>query len=469
MQLYDSLTRTLQTVDPVEPGHVKMYACGPTVYRFAHLGNLRSFMLYDLIRRALEFEGYRVTEVMNITDVGHMTDESSAEAVDKMQLAVEDEGLAPLEIAEKYMRAVFDDADQLGIRQADLYPRATEHIQDMIDLTQTLIERGHAYVVDNGSVYYDVTTFDGYGKLSGNTLENLREGHRDLETDPRKRNAADFALWKAAGPGRLMKWDSPWGPGFPGWHIECSAMSMKYLGERFDIHTGGTDLRFPHHEDEIAQSEGAVGHQVVSIWVHAGHLRQAGQKIAKSTGNVILVGDLVERGYDPRSFRWLCFQTQYRSEMDFTWEAMASADQRVKQLRRHMAEWAPAAPVLGQAAADADARFRETLANDLHMPGVVAIVNEVDRSADISPGEKYRLLAGSEDSPGWDHVLGLDLEREAKRGWEPTGEMRALMAERDAARAAKDYATSDRIRDELANMGLEVMDTSEGTRVRVRD
>src|SRR5215212_2665930 len=330
MQLYDSLSRTLKQVEPVEAGHVKMYACGPTVYRHAHLGNLRSFMLYDLIRRALEFEGYTVTEVMNITDVGHMTDESSAEAVDKMQLAMEDEGLQPLEIAAKYTRAVFDDATALGIRPADLYPKATEHIQEMIDLTQTLIDRGHAYVVDSGSVYYDVTTFEGYGKLSGNTLDNLREGHRDLETDPSKRNAADFALWKAAGPGRLMKWDSPWGAGFPGWHVECSAMSMKYLGERFDIHTGGTDLRFPHHEDEIAQSEGAVGHEVVSIWVHAGHLRQSGQKIAKSTGNVVLVADLIERDLDPLAFRWLCFQTQYRSEMDFTWEAMASADQRVK-------------------------------------------------------------------------------------------------------------------------------------------
>ena len=332
MRLYDSLTRTLREVDPVEPGRgVKMYACGPTVYRYAHLGNLRSFMLYDLIRRALELEGFEVEEVMNITDVGHMTDESSAEAVDKMQLATEDEGLTPQEIAEKYTDAVFDGRGRSSVSgRADRYPRATEHIQEMLDLTQTLIDKGHAYVVDNGSVYYDVASFEGYGKLSGNTLENLREGHRDLETDPRKRNPADFALWKAAGPGRLMRWPSPWGEGFPGWHIECSAMSMKYLGERFDIHTGGTDLRFPHHEDEIAQSEGAVGHQVVSIWVHAGHLRQSGQKIAKSTGNVILVQDLRDRGFDPLSFRWLCFQTQYRSEMDFTWDAMAAADQRVQ-------------------------------------------------------------------------------------------------------------------------------------------
>ncbi len=462
MRLYDSLTREFQPVDPLEPGHVKMYACGPTVYRYAHLGNLRSFMLYDLIRRALEYEGFTVEEVMNITDVGHMTDESSTEAIDKMQLAMEDEGLAPLEIAEKYTSAVLADADALGIRRADRYPKATEHIEDMIRLTETLIQRGHAYVVDNGSVYYDVSSFAGYGKLSGNTLDKLREGHRDLETDPRKRHPADFALWKAAGPGRLMKWRSPWGEGFPGWHIECSAMSMKYLGDRFDIHTGGTDLRFPHHEDEIAQSEGAVGHQVVSIWVHAGHLRQAGQKIAKSTGNVVLVGDLVERGFDPLSFRWLCFQTQYRSEMDFTWDAMAAADQRVKQLRRHMASWSPPADALGGAAEGYERRFREALDNDMHLPGVVALVNELDHTSDVPPDEKYRLLAA------WDAVLGLDLQREATSGWEPTEEMRALMDQRDAARERKDFPTSDRIRDELSAMGLEVMDTPNGTSVRQR-
>ena len=463
MRLLNSLTRRLEDVVPVEPGHVKMYACGPTVYRYAHLGNLRSFMLYDLIRRALEFEGLRVTEVMNITDVGHMTDESSAEAVDKMQLAMEDEGLTPTQIAEKYTAAVFDDAAALGIRPADRYPKATEHIQAMIDLTATLVDKGHAYVVDNGSVYYDVESFQGYGKLSGNTLENLREGHRDLETDPRKRHAADFALWKAAGPGRLMKWSSPWGEGFPGWHVECSAMSMQYLGDRFDIHTGGTDLRFPHHEDEIAQSEGAVGHAVVSIWVHAGHLRQSGQKIAKSTGNVILVRDLVERGFDPLSFRWLCFQTQYRSEMDFTWDAMATADQRVKQLRRRMAEWAPAAAELGEAATALDRRFREALADDLAMPTAVVVVNELVSSSDVSGGEKYTLLAS------WDDVLGLDLEREATAGWEPSAEMLALIAERDAARGAKDFAASDELRDRLAAMGLEVMDTAEGTKVRPHD
>jgi cysteinyl-tRNA synthetase len=341
-------------------------------------------------------------------------------------------------------------------------PKATEHIPEMIELTQTLIERGHAYVVDSGSVYYDVTSFPGYGRLSGNTLDKLKAGHRDLETDPAKRHEADFALWKAAGEGRLMTWPSPWGDGFPGWHVECSAMSMKYLGDRFDIHTGGNDLRFPHHEDEIAQSEGAVGHPVVSTWVHGGFLRLTGQKIAKSTGNVIRAPELIERGLDPLAFRWLAFQTRYRSEMDFTWEAMETADRRVRQLRRHVADWGEVAAELGPAAKDLDARFRAAVANDLDLPTAVRVVNDLDHAPDVPPGEKRALLVS------WDHVLGLDVEREAREGWEPSDEVRALVSQRDAAREAKDYARSDQLRDELQSMGLEVMDTAEGTRVRPR-
>jgi cysteinyl-tRNA synthetase len=463
MRLYNTLTRRVDEVVPIDDRHVRMYSCGPTVYRYIHLGNLRTFMLGDLIARGLELEGYSVTQVMNITDVGHMTDESSPEAVDKMLLAMEDEGLQPLEIAAKYTTAALDDMAALGIRAPSVLPKATEHIPEMVEMTERLIERGHAYVVDTGSVYFDVTSFEGYGKLSGNTLENLKAGHRDLETDPRKRHDADFALWKAAGPGRVMKWGSPWGEGFPGWHIECSAMSMKYLGDRFDIHTGGSDLRFPHHEDEIAQSEGTVGHEVISVWVHGGHLRLSGQKIAKSTGNVVRVPDLVEVGMDPLSFRWLTFQTRYRSEMDFTWDAMKDADDRVKQLRKRMAGWSPAATDLGEAATRSDERFRAAIASDLDMPAAVVVVNDLVRSPDVPDGEKYSLLVS------WDRVLGLDLEREATTSWEPTAEMRTLIAQRDAAREAKDFATSDELRDRLTAMGLEVMDHPEGgTTVRPR-
>ena len=310
MRLYNTLTRTVDEVEPVEPGHLRLYTCGPTVYRYAHIGNLRTFLLSDLVRRVAEFEGYRVTQVINITDVGHMTDETSRDAVDKMLLAVEDEGLSAEAIAAKYTEAFLEDTAQIGIRRPHVLPRATAHIPEMLELTETLVKNGRAYEV-GGNVYFDVRSFPEYGKLSGNTLEQLRAGHRqELEIDPSKKHHADFALWKHAGDGRVMKWDSPWGEGFPGWHVECSAMSMKYLGERFDVHTGGADLIFPHHEDEIAQSEGAVGHQVISIWVHGGHLRLREQKMAKSSGNIIRIGNLAALGFDPLSFRYLTFQTR---------------------------------------------------------------------------------------------------------------------------------------------------------------
>jgi cysteinyl-tRNA synthetase len=462
MRLYDSLTRELHEVVPVDGETVKIYSCGPTVYRYIHIGNMRSFMLGDLIRRALRYEGAKVTWIMNITDVGHMTDEVSDTGRDKMELAEADEGLSASEIATKYTDAFLEDADLVGIERADLYPHATHHVDQMIALIETLIEKGHAYEVD-GTVYYDVTTFPGYGKLSGNTLDQLRAGHRqEVAVDPAKRHPEDFALWKKAGPNRALKWPSPWGDGFPGWHIECSAMSMEHLGDRFDIHTGGNDNKFPHHEDEIAQSEGAVGHQVVSIWVHGGFLQMSGQKMAKSAKNIYRVTDLRDQGVDPLAYRLLCFGTQYRSEMDFSWESLEAQDRRLDQLRRRMAEWAPGAEKLGDEAKAFDGRFREALADDLSMPTAIVVLNEAVSSSGVPDDEKYRLLAE------WDAVLGLDLEREAIAHWEPTDEMRTKVAERDAAREAKDYATSDRIRGELEELGLEVMDTPEGTRVRPR-
>jgi cysteinyl-tRNA synthetase len=465
MRLYNSLTRRVEELEPVEPGKVRMYACGPTVYRYAHIGNFRTFLLSDLLRRALEFEGYDVTLVMNITDVGHMTDESSTAAVDKMQLAMEDEGLQPLEIARKYTEEFMADAELIGIRPADVYPRATDHVPQMVEMTRTLVERGHAYEAE-GSVYFDVQSFPAYGRLSGNTLDKLQPGHRDLEQAPGKRHHADFSLWKAAGPGRLMKWPSPWGEGFPGWHIECSAMSIEYLGERFDVHTGGQDLKFPHHEDEIAQSEGAVGHEVVATWVHGGFLRLTGQKMAKSTGNIVRVGTLQEAGFDPLSFRYLTFEARYRKEMDFSDEAMRAADQKVKQLRHRMAEWGAAGdvpPSLGAAASRLDRRFREAVADDLNMPHALVVLNEAVSSADVDGPSKYALLAS------WDHVLGLDLEREARDGVTVTSEVQDLVRRRDEARGRRDFAGADRLRDELIAAGYEVMDTAEGTKVRPRD
>jgi cysteinyl-tRNA synthetase len=331
----------------------------------------------------------------------------------------------------------------------------------MIAIIERLIAKGHAYEVD-GTVYYDVTTFPGYGRLSGNTLDQLRAGHRqDVAVDPLKRHPEDFALWKKAGHDRALKWPSPWGDGFPGWHIECSAMSMKHLGERFDVHTGGNDNKFPHHEDEVAQSEGAVGHQVVSIWVHGGFLQMSGQKMAKSARNVYRVTDLAEQGVDPLAYRLLCFGTRYRSEMDFSWDALEGQHGRLVELRRRMADWAdaPRPAERSEAARALDARFRQALAEDLNLPQAVTVLNETV-TADLSPGERSDLLES------WDRVLGLDLARDAREAWSPDREVLDLVAERDAARAAKDYATSDALRRRLQEMGLEVMDTPEGTKVR---
>ena len=460
VRLFNTLTRRVEEIRPLEEGIVRMYTCGPTVYRPVHIGNLRTFLLSDLVRRALEFEGYEVVQVVNITDVGHMVDEASEEAVDKMEVATADEGLTPAEIAEKYTEIFLGDTAAIGIEPAHRYPKATEHIGEMIEVTERLIDRGHAYALDDGTVYYDVRSFPEYGRLSRNTLDKLEPGHRDLETDPRKRHHADFSLWKAAGPGRLMKWDSPWGEGFPGWHIECSAMSMKYLGDRFDVHTGGMDLVFPHHEDEIAQSDGATGHRVISLWVHGGHLLAEGQKMAKSRGNVWTIGDVAERGLDPLAFRLLCFQTRYRSEMDFRWEALDTADRTLTRWRKRMLDWSGGErDGLSPGGKEYDRRFREAVADDLDLPGALVVLNEAIHSP-IPDGDKYALLAS------WDRVLGLDLERLARRGFEVPDEVQALIEERDQARRDRDFSRSDALRDRLRQQGWEVMDTSEGTRVR---
>jgi cysteinyl-tRNA synthetase len=464
MRLYNTLTRQVEEVKPVDGQTVKMYSCGPTVYRYAHVGNMRSNLLADLIRRGLRFEGQDVRWVINITDVGHMTDDVSDAGRDRMDLAMEDEGLAPQDIAEKYTRAFLEDADAVGIERADAYPRATDHIAGMLEITERLLEKGHAYEV-GGSVYFDVRSFPQYGRLSGNTLEALRAGHRqDLELDPNKRHPEDFALWKKAGSNRLMKWPSPWGEGFPGWHIECSAMSMHFLGDRFDIHTGGQDLKFPHHEDEIAQSDCAVGHAVISIWVHGGFLQLSGQKMAKSKGNIARVSEIAAAGLDPLAFRLLCFGTRYRSEMDFSWEALEGAHARLVALRQRMADWSsePAGPGLSEDAQTLDRRFRDAIADDLDLPSAVVVVNETVSAAQLAPGERYALLAS------WDAVLGLDLERMAREGFEPTPHAQELIRRRDQARQERDFDTADRLRDELSEMGLEVMDTAEGTKVRPR-
>jgi cysteinyl-tRNA synthetase len=449
------MARRKEELRPLAEGHVKMYTCGPTVYRYAHAGNLRTYMFADLLTRSLEYLGYDTHQVMNITDVGHLTDDSFDRGEDKMLVAARLEKKSPEEIAAHYTDAFIHDSRLVNIRPAREYPRATAYIAQMIEIIAKLIERGHAYEVD-GTVYYDIASFPAYGRLSRNSTDRLLSGTRG-EVDPRKRHPGDFTLWKAAGEHRLQVWPSPWGPGFPGWHIECSAMSMALLGDRFDIHTGGSDNVFPHHEAEIAQSEGVTGHQVVECWVHGEHLMLSGTRMSKSAGNFFRVTELVEQGYDPLAFRYLTLQAKYRTKLNFSPEAMSGAQHALRQLRERVADWsdAPDGP-----RGDFDERFRAAIADDLDLPAAMALVSELIRSG-VAPGAKARLLID------WDRVLGLDLARTPEHGELPHGAA-DLLSSREKARAAKDFATADRLRSELAAMGVAVTDTAEGQRWEVR-
>jgi cysteinyl-tRNA synthetase len=459
VRLYNTFTRAKEELQPLRDGVVRIYSCGPTVYRYVHIGNLRTFMLPDLLRRSLEYLGYTTEQVMNITDVGHLTDDSFDRGEDKMLVSARLENKSPKEIAEHYTTAFMDDAAKLNIRRADQYPHATHYIPQMIDLIQKLIAGGHAYEV-GGTVYYDIASFPAYGKLSRNTTDKLLAGARG-EVDPRKRHPGDFTLWKAAGEHRLQVWPSPWGLGFPGWHIECSAMSMSLLGDRFDIHTGGADNVFPHHEAEIAQSEGIAGHRVVKYWMHGGLLMLGGARMAKSAGNFFRVSELEAQGFDPLAFRYLALQAKYRTKLDFSREGLAGADRALRQLRERVAEWSGGARASGGGDAEVaryEARFRAALADDLDIPSAMALVAELVHS-EVPPGDKAALLRS------WDRVLGLDLDRAPSDQPLPEGAS-SLLEARDKARAAKDFATADRLRGELAALGVAVTDTAEGQRWR---
>jgi cysteinyl-tRNA synthetase len=462
IRLYNSLTRRLEPLQPLEPPKVGIYTCGPTVYRYAHIGNLRSFLFADLLRRSLEYLGYEVRHVKNITDVGHMRDDTFDTGEDRIELAAETEGKTPEEIAQYYTDAWLTDEAAVNILPVHVYPRATEHVPEMIELTARLLERGLAYEVD-GTVYFDVSEFTAYGQLSGQRLDHMKAGHR-VEVESDKHDPEDFALWKKAGPDRLMKWPSPWGDGFPGWHIECSAMSLKHLGERFEIHTGGIDNKFPHHEDEIAQSEGALGHPVVSIWMHGEFLTLGEAKMAKSAGNIIRVTELPEKGFQPLDFRYLTLTAHYRSKLDFTEDSMHAAASALARLRR--AASSGQTDDGGEADLDAEPmagyrrRFVAAIADDLATPQAVAVAHAVAGADDLTPPQRRALLLD------FDRVFGLDLGRVDSA---PLPEGAAeLLERRAAARKARDYATSDALRDELATMGVEVRDTAEGQETTVR-
>jgi len=460
LRVTNTLTRAKEPVSPHAPGRVRMYTCGPTVYRYMHVGNLRSFLLADLVRRALEVEGLDVEQVQNVTDVGHMTDEEFDRGEDKMLVSAQLEDRSPAEIAAYYTEAFRRDVAAMNLRPARAYPRASDYVPRMIELVRRLAELGNAYEVD-GDVYFAVESFPDYGRLSGNSLDQLRAGHRMEAVDPRKRHHADFALWRRAGPGRLVKWDSPWGEGFPGWHIECSAMSLGELGEHIDLHTGGVDNVFPHHEDEIAQSEAVVGHQVVRTWVHGEHLLTEGRKMAKSAGNFYGLRDLEARGHSPLALRLLFLQAHYSSQLNFTWDALAAAERSLERRRARVAAWAadPGPAGAPEAAAGYERRFWAAVDDDLDTAKALAVLAEMEGDEGLPAAARRRAALA------FDRVLGLDLDRATGKELPPGAE--GLIARREAARGARDWAAADRLRDDLAALGVEVSDTRGGTSWRL--
>ncbi len=451
LTLFDTRSRSLKPVTASNGEYLRIYSCGPTVYRDAHVGNLRTFLLGDLIVRTLALSGVRSELVQNITDVGHMSEDLHE---DKLLAESAATKIDPFEIARDYESKFHNDLALLGITPAKHYPRASESIQMMLDLIQTLMDQGSAYLGSDGSVYFDAQSFPSYGEVSGNKLSQLLPGHKyEYSEEGAKRFHADWALWKAAGNRTQMVWDSPWGMGFPGWHIECSAMSISYLGGAVDLHLGGIDLRFPHHENERAQSNSVSGEEIVAQWVHGEHLLFEGRKMSKSAGNVVLVHDIVAAGLDPLSLR-LCFiENRYRSQIDLTWDSLHAADATIKRWRKKLSEWGVSTPSIQSESVIAS--LTTLLMNDLGTVDVAIELRRIERDDSISLGEKAHIFRAI------DSVFALDLDRVEVKG-ELTSEQAALLEERAAARAAKNYARSDELRDQLLLLKIAIVDSPAG-------
>ncbi|AWS46712.1 cysteine--tRNA ligase [Streptosporangium sp. 'caverna'] len=454
LRLYDTRNRQVQQIVPDGARSLRMYTCGPTVYRYAHVGNLRSYLLSDLIRRVSERQRVRVVVCRNITDVGHLVDDTELDPAgeDKVLAQARTEGRTALEIARFYEDAFLADAAALNMRPPEHSPRASETMDTTIELIAKLIGKGHAYAVPDGSVFFDAASFPTYGEISGNRLDQLRPGHRTEGVDPRKRFHADWALWKPSD--RELTWETPWGRGFPGWHIECSAMALKFLGEHIDLHTGGIDLRFPHHEDERAQSDSAAGHEVVKHWVHGEHLLFDGRKMSKSTGNVVLLRDVVDEGLDPLAVRLAFMEHRYRQQMNLTWDTLRAADKTLRRWRSRVAEWSefPSRPMPADQVSLIEAAFDD----DLDTPLALRLLRELERDDSTAPGSRLEAFLHL------DQILGLDLSLDIGRSRTLPAGAAELLEQRERAREAKDWPAADRLRDELAALGVKVADTPEG-------
>lgn len=468
MRFYNTLGRNMQDFQPIEEKVAKMYTCGPTVYNYAHIGNFRAYLFEDLLRRSLEYHGYKVTQVMNLTDVDDKTIRDSRAAGLKLQ-----------DFTRKYKDAFFEDLKTLRIEPAEHYPEATTHIPEMIEMIRILFEKGFAYKSEDGSVYFSIAKFKDYGKLAKIDMEQQRSGVRINNDEYDKDSVADFALWKAwSESDGDVKWDSPWGPGRPGWHLECSAMSMKYLGRTFDIHTGGIDNMFPHHEDEIAQSEAANSCKFVNYWLHCEHLTIDKKKMSKSLGNFYTLRDLLNKGYSGKEVRWALIGTHYRSKLNFnlglcdqarsTLKKFADFFGRLKALPQGTAGKEEAAGL----AADADKKFADAIGDDLNIAEALSAVFTLERAVNTAlASNSLQSEAGGvilEQFRRFDRVLAVfDVDAAASEEAEdvPAGIM-ALAQKRIEARKAKDFKTADEIRDSLKAQGWVIIDTPQGMKVK---
>ena len=459
LKVYDTLSREVSAVSASNGEYVRIYCCGPTVYRDAHVGNLRTFLLADLVRRCLSFGGLKSQLVQNITDVGHMSEDFEE---DKIIAQSKLDKKDPYSVAREYEAKFHQDCRALNIQSADSYPRASECIKLMIDAIEILFDRDLAYQGEDGSIYFDATRFASYGALSGNRLDALKPGHRyEFTEGGAKRFHADWALWKAAGNRSEMIWDTPWGRGFPGWHIECSAMSLKYLDNKVDLHIGGIDLRFPHHENERAQSNNLLvdpldksDNEAVTLWLHGEHLLFEGKKMSKSSANVVLVKDVVARGIDPLSIRFCFMENRYRSQMDLSWNSIQSAHIAIQRWRKAYQEWRKSPANLSQRVSELISEIADAFNDDLDTPRAMILLRGLERS-EFDDGEKRAIFEEV------DQLFGLELLQE--QALKPlSAEAESLLERRKSARKNRDFELSDQLRDALSLMGIEVRDTSEG-------
>lgn len=461
LRLYNTLTRKKEVFVPVKKGHVGMYSCGPTVYWYQHIGNLRAYMFVDLLKRILFYNKFKVKHIINITDVGHLTSDAD-EGEDRMEKAMKREGKNPSEIADFYFEAFDDDLRRLNFIEPEKWTKATKHIKEQIDLIKILERKGFTYQTSQ-AVYFDVSKFKNYGELTGQKLEDKEAGARkDVVTDQEKKNPQDFALWfftRGHFKDHIQRWNSPWGIGFPGWHIECSAMSMKYLGNKFDIHTGGQDHIPVHHTNEIAQNEGATGRKVVNYWLHnAWLLNKDGSKISKSTGGLYILPELEKLGFEPLAFRYFCLLTHYRKPLTFTLENLKSSQNAYTRLKNIISNLERNKKINKKNIEVAKKQFLKIINDDLNLPKAVAFLWETLRDEKLNDSEKYEIAADV------DRVFGLDLVKEKKI--EIPEKVKELADEREKARKDKNWKLADEIREKINKSGYIIEDTEGGAKVK---